>query len=349
MSAHDDAHPVILTVRDAQRRFGPDRPALSGADLDLRRGCVTALLGPSGSGKSTLLRAIAGLERLDGGEIRNATGEIWSGPGAHRPPEKRRVGMVFQDFALFPHLTALDNVAFGVAGPDRKQRAQAELDAAELGDRAGAYPHELSGGEQQRVALARALAPDPDVILLDEPFSGLDRRLRGETRERTVEALKASGAAALIVTHDPEEAMASADELALMSAGRVIQSGDPQSLYLAPADAVAARLLGDVNIHAGRVEKGVLSTPAGALASDLPDGAMAQALIRPQALELKADSDGPFTVEAVRSLGADAMVFLRLDDGTAWRARLAAPVTLKAGDRVAAQLNPIFASVTAGV
>ena len=206
---------TVLSIRGAEHRYRADHAALAGADLDLRAGHITALLGPSGSGKSTLLRAIAGLERLDAGSIR--LGEtIWDDKQIHLPPEARRVGMVFQDYALFPHMTALANVAFGLSGADKKAHALAQLEVAELGHRAKAYPHELSGGEQQRVALARALAPHPAVVLLDEPFSGLDRRLRGELRERTVDTLRAARTTALIVTHDAEEAMAVADELAFV-------------------------------------------------------------------------------------------------------------------------------------
>ena len=337
----------LIRITGAHKRYrGGERPALAGVDLDLTPGAVTALLGPSGSGKSTLLRAIAGLEELDAGEIR-AGEEIWSGPGRHRPPEDRRIGMVFQDYALFPHLTALDNVGFGLRGADRRARAMAALEAAELGAKARAYPHELSGGEQQRVALARALAPRPDLVLLDEPFSGLDRRLRGELRERTLAALKSAGAASLIVTHDAEEAMACADRLALMREGRLIQTGVPAEVYLGPESEAAARLLGEVNIWSGAAEGGRLTTPVGDLATDAPDGSRLTALIRPEGLTLQAEADGPLTVLAARSLGADILVRFTAPDGSEWTARLRPPAGFAPGDGVTAILDPVFARLIA--
>ena len=285
-----------LAVDGAVVSFAPGRPAVDGADLGLTCGRITALLGPSGSGKSTLLRAIAGLERLDAGSVR-FEGRIWSGEGVHLEPENRRCGVVFQDYALFPHLTALDNVAFGLRGLSRAQKreaALARLEAVELARRARAYPHELSGGEQQRVALARALAPGPDVMLLDEPFSGLDRRLRGELRETTAEALRASEAATLIVTHDAEEALALADSIALMSEGRIIQHGAPDALYLKPNCLAAARLLGPVEAFDARVASGRADTSLGTVSADaFQDGAPVQVLVRPEGVVVaRADADG---------------------------------------------------------
>ena len=332
----------LLTIAGARRAYVKGKPAIDGVDLALQRGEITALLGPSGCGKSTLLKAIAGLERLDEGDIRTAGGEMWSGDGVHLPPEARRIGMVFQDYALFPHLDALRNVAFGLKGADRLERARAALEGIELAHKAGAYPHELSGGEQQRVALARALAPQPELVLLDEPFSGLDRRLRGELRETTLAALKAAGASALFVTHDAEEAMAAADRLALMRGGRIIQQGAPEELYLNPVSADAARLLGDVNVWEGVARGGVLDTPLGQIKTDAPDGARMQALIRPEAITLEPAEDGPLTVEAVRNLGADVMVFAHSPDGAVWRTRMRAPTRLHAGDRAKPLIDDDF-------
>jgi iron(III) transport system ATP-binding protein len=333
---------TILTVTGARRAYVKDKAAVDGVDLVLKRGEITALLGPSGCGKSTLLKSIAGLERLDAGEIRAADGALWSGGGTHLPPEARRIGMVFQDYALFPHLDALRNVAFGLKGADRLDRARAALEGIELADKARAYPHELSGGEQQRVALARALAPQPDLVLLDEPFSGLDRRLRGELRETTLAALKAAGTAALFVTHDAEEAMAGSDRLALMRGGKLIQDGAPEAVYLNPVSADAARLLGDVNVWEGAAKGGLLETPVGPVQTDAPDGARAQALIRPEAVSLASAQGATLTVEAVRSLGADVMVFVRDGDGMLWRTRMRAPTRLEAGAQVATALNSAF-------
>jgi len=333
-----------VRVRGAMRRFEGGHRALAGADLDLVPGRITALLGPSGSGKSTLLRAVAGLEQLDAGEIHFGH-TPWSTPGHHLPPEARRVGLVFQDYALFPHMTALDNVAFGLTGADRKARAMAELEAAELGDKARNYPHELSGGEQQRVALARALAPRPALVLLDEPFSGLDRRLRGEVRRRTMDLLRASGAAVLLVTHDAEEAMESAEELTLMSEGRVIQSGPPREVWFNPVSETSARLTGDVNVWRDTCEDGLVDTPLGRIRQDGLVAASVATLIRPQALKVTPNRDGRATVVQARPAGGVEHLILRTQDGSEWLAHAPAPCRLREGDAVDIDINPDFVRV----
>ncbi len=338
---------TALTVTKCCKRFG-DRDVLRDVDLTLQPGAVTAALGQSGAGKSTLLRAIAGLERIDAGEIRSAAG-LLSGDGVHVAPERRRVGLVFQDYALFPHLTALQNVMFGLSGQDKaasRARAMALLDSVRLADRAGAHPHALSGGEQQRVALARALAPSPDIVLMDEPFSGLDARLREATRETALAALKDSGAAVLIVTHDADEAMLMADELALMDGGRIVQQGAPDALYRHPVSPAAARLLGDVNEWRGKVEGGQLGTPFGPVpAGEVPNGADAVALIRPEGISLLPSSHGAATVSERRAAGADAVLRITADGGLEWRARMQASIAPKAGDRVSVLIDPALAPV----
>ncbi|WP_417496184.1 ABC transporter ATP-binding protein [Maricaulis sp.] len=337
---------TVLSIRGAEHRYRADHAALAGADLNLRAGHITALLGPSGSGKSTLLRAIAGLERLDAGSIR--LGEtIWDDKQIHLPPEARRVGMVFQDYALFPHMTALANVAFGLSGADKKARALAQLEVAELGHRAKAYPHELSGGEQQRVALARALAPHPAVVLLDEPFSGLDRRLRGELRERTVDTLRAARTTALIVTHDAEEAMAVADELALMDGGRIIQTGAPGEVWMNPVSATAAKLLGDVEIIESRVSDGRAATPFGpAEAPGLAAGQRVNVLIRPRAFVLTPAENGAFTMTRHRSAGPHLTYRFSGEMGE-WTAQAPSPISIITGDRVNVALDPVYVRVVA--
>jgi len=328
------------------------RPTVDRASLSVACGEVAALLGPSGAGKSTLLRAIAGLERLDGGEIR-FSGEIWSGRGVHRPTETRRCGVVFQDYALFPHLTALQNVMFGLGDVPRHARrasAQQHLDAMRLGARGGAYPHELSGGEQQRVALARALAPGPAVMLLDEPFSGLDRGLRGELRADTAAALRQSGAAALIVTHDAEEAMATADTIALMVDGRIIQTGAPDALYLRPNCEAAARLLGDVEIFETLVSGGGADTPLGRVpAADLKDGAACHVLVRPEGVELRApDQPGAEgVIESRRMASGLVKLKVRLAAGRSLQARASLADPRRPGDPVRLGLDPAYVSVVA--
>ena len=258
--------------------------------------------------------------------------------------------MVFQDYALFPHMSALDNVAFGLTGPRARKRdqARARLEGVELADKAGAYPHELSGGEQQRVALARALAPSPDVMLLDEPFSGLDRRLRASLRETTARALREAETAALIVTHDAEEAMAVADSIALMAEGRIIQTGAPEALYLSPETETAARLLGDVEAFDARVGAGRAETPLGAVEADgFEDGAAVRVLVRPEGVIVgRAHDAGAFaTVAERRAAGGRAVLGVTLEDGRQVRAGVGLTETIRAGDGVRLRLDPRYAAV----
>lgn len=336
--------PEILRVTDAERQFDDGHKALCGATLEIRPGEITALLGPSGSGKTTLLRAIAGLEVLDRGAIH--FGETsWCETGHHLPPEIRRVGLVFQDYALFPHLNALDNVAFGLRRTDRKARALKQLEAAELAHKARNFPHELSGGEQQRVALARALAPEPAIILLDEPFSGLDRRLRADVRRRTLAAIRGTGAAALLVTHDAEEALESADRLALMSEGVIIQTGTPEHVWFNPVSATAARLVGDVNIAAAEVREGSVDSIFGPLSCDLDDGQTVDVLIRPEGLILAAGD--MFEIIARDYAGAEIRLGLRGPDGSLWTARHRAADAPALGQRTGISLDTSFLRIIA--
>ena len=239
--------PAGLTVDGAGPAIGNgERRVLAGVDLEVGEGALLAVLGPSGGGKTTLLRILAGLDRPDAGRVEVLGREV-DGPGVFVPPEARRVGLVFQDYALFPHFTALENAAFGVPGPDGRQRAERALDLVGLSERAGQRPAELSGGEQQRVALARALAPRPAVLLLDEPFSNLDAALRAGVREEVAGLLRGLGATAVLVTHDREEAFALADRVALLIDGVVLRAGTPEELARDPGSRAAARFLGETN------------------------------------------------------------------------------------------------------
>ena len=216
--------------------------ALSDLVLSVDPGQVVCLLGPSGCGKSTALRIAAGLEVLQDGVVRIA-GDVVADPVRQAPPEDRNVGLVFQDYALFPHLSVLDNVLFGLnrwPRADRRKRALFMLDRVDMGAYGGAFPHMLSGGQQQRVALARALAPGPGVMLLDEPYSGLDARLRDQVRDEVLHLLKTTGCATLMVTHDSEEAMFMADRIVVMRDGQVVQAGTPAELYCSPRNAFVA-------------------------------------------------------------------------------------------------------------
>lgn len=334
---------------DGVRRALGGASVLDGASIAIRKNRITALLGPSGSGKSTLVRVLAGLEQIDAGEVR-AGQRLLSTSSRVTPPEKRGVGVVFQDYALFPHLNARANVAFGLSkfpARQRKARANELLEMVALAHRADAFPHELSGGEQQRVALARALAPSPRAILMDEPFSNLDGELRRTTRDRAKDVLAQAEAAALIVTHDVEEAMALADELALMSEGRVIQTGAPAEVYLNPVSAAAARLTGEVNIWSGSVTGGRLRTPFADLAADgLPDGATAAALVRPEGASLV--TGGDLTVVSSRPFGAYARIEVAPDVGAPiWCVRAPVADAPQAGERVSMHIEPAYARVCA--
>ncbi len=297
--------------------------AVDSVDLSVRPGEIVCLVGPSACGKSTLLRVAAGLEDLQRGVVRIG-GRVVADRSRSVPPEKRGVGLVFQDYALFPHLTVLDNVRFGLtdlSGLARRRRALDSLRQVGMEDQAEAYPHMLSGGQQQRVALARALAPVPRVLLLDEPFSGLDTRLRAQVRDETLHVLKQSAAATLVVTHDPEEAMFLADRIVLMRDGRIVQSGAPVDLYCRPVDAFAAGFFGEVNHIPGTVGAGVVETPFGPIAADgLTEGRPVEVLIRPEGLHLRADGEAVNgvvlgRVEAARLLGRTSLVHLSVDDG----------------------------------
>ena len=270
------------------------REVVSELSLTVRAGQVTCLLGPSGCGKSTTLRMLAGVDVQDRGEIA-LDGEVVAGPGAFVPPENRGVGLMFQDFALFPHLSVARNVAFGLRGPraGRRARAMDLLERVELARFADAYPHELSGGEQQRVALMRALAPRPRVMLMDEPFSGLDNRLRDGIRDETLDLLKDEGTAVVLVTHEPEEAMRMADEIVLMRDGRVVQTGAPYNLYHAPADAAAAAFFSDVNVIRGRSNGALTETAFGAfLTPGHAAGSEVEIVFRPQHVAIDFDRGG---------------------------------------------------------
>ena len=297
-----------------------DVVAVTDFNLSVDPGEVVCLLGPSGCGKTTVLRVAAGLEAIQHGKV-SVGGQIVADDKQDMPPEDRRIGLVFQDNALFPHLTVAENVEFGLSkltGVDRKERISHVLEHVGMGGFGDRYPHSLSGGQQQRVAFARALAPRPPVILLDEPFSGLDARLRDQIRDETLHILKGGDTATLMVTHDAEEAMFMADRIAVMRAGRVIQVGAPEWLYCEPVDAFVAEFFGEVNRLSGVVERGEVATPFGALpAAGLEDGTEAEVLIRPEALRLSRshdaeDTEGAARVIAARILGRSSLVHLCL-------------------------------------
>lgn len=269
--------------------------AVSDVSLDIHSGEVVCLLGPSGCGKTTLLRIAAGLQAPSEGRVFLGDDLVAEPASTHWPPEQRNVGLAFQESALFPHLTIFENVCFGLQSlpkVERQSRAMHLLERLGISGLAKAYPHTLSGGQQQRVALARALAPSPRVMLLDEPFSSLDARLRDQIRDDTLHVLKEMGTATLLVTHDPEEAMFMADRIALMREGRVVQTGTPADLYCKPAEPFVVNFFGRVNVCSGSVRNGYVATPVGHLQADgMAEGTEVTVMIRPEAVEVRSLTD----------------------------------------------------------
>lgn len=307
---------MALEFRNVSHRYGVEE-VLRQVSLSAQAAEITCLLGPSGSGKSTLLRLAAGLERLQAGSIR-LDGEVLGEPGREPPPEQRPVGLVFQDHVLFPHKTVAENIAFGLRrlAPDERQRAiERCLSDVELQAFAARYPDTLSGGEQQRVALARALAPQPRVLLLDEPFANVDATLRRTLREQTRRTLRRAGRVALVVTHDPDEALELADRIVVLGRGRVQQAGTPAELWRQPATVAVAEMFGRAQHLPATASSGVVHTRFGSfewLRTALPDGEV-DVVARPSAIALRRAEDGP-RIDDIRFLGDRYLVLARHGD-----------------------------------
>ncbi len=315
------------------RRFD-GRAAVAGVDLRLERGGFLAVLGPSGSGKTTLLRMIAGFERPDAGSVRIA-GRTVSGPGAWVEPEARRIGMVFQQGALFPHLTVAGNVGFGATAP---QRVSECLELVGLSGRAKGYPHELSGGERQRVALARALAADPEVVLLDEPFTALDAGLRERLREEVAAILRAAGTSTLLVTHDQSEALSLADTVAVLREGRLEQVGTPEEVYERPSSHWVASFLGDADVVPATASEGFAECELGRFAVGPELSGAVALVIRPESVAIghrpPRSADAPALVVGRSFYGHDQLVELELPSGLRLRSRRLGFPAWHPGDRV---------------
>jgi iron(III) transport system ATP-binding protein len=340
---------ALLEISDLTRQFGALK-AVDNASLRLRSGEIACLLGPSGCGKSTLLRIVAGLETLDQGTI-VAEGITLSSKSIHIAPELRDFGFVFQDYALFPHLNIEDNIGFGLRHlpkPERKAIVTELLDMVHLGPKAKLYPATLSGGEQQRIALVRALARKPRLILLDEPFSGLDAHLKSEVREATLDVLETSGIAALIVTHDAEEALSMGHSLYLMDKGRIIQQGTPEACYLNPVSIAAARLLGETNIISAMQYEDHLSTGFGDIHKSGATVGVVKLCIRPEAFMVVApNSNGakPAIIYESRYHGAYSDLMLEAVDGSKAHAHVSSLHPFTKGETVWIRLEPQLVSV----
>ena len=325
-------HPS-LEARHVSRAFG-DLKAVDDVSLAVEAGKVVVLLGKSGSGKSTLLRILAGLEDIDSGEV-YAQGKLVARRRQMTPPEHRGFGMVFQDYALFPHLSAVGNVAFGLEkyGKDKARiLARTWLEKVGLGDRTDDFPHQLSGGEQQRVALARALAPDPTAVLMDEPFSGLDPHLRADLQTTMLTALREAGVAALVVSHDAEEALGIADHVAIMDRGRLIQAGTPSDIYEAPRSLEAARALGPVWSIAGHADNGKVATPFGTFPTHLVGDVIVAA--RPEMTGITPAIDNTYRISDARGVGRFLTLTLQGGHRTMIQARIDASHAPEIGTNV---------------
>ncbi|MFD5744933.1 ABC transporter ATP-binding protein [Streptomyces massasporeus] len=310
-----------LHVEGLTKSYGAKEPVLRGLELTVPAGALAAVLGPSGCGKTTLLRIVAGFLHADAGTVRLGD-RLLVGPGVHLPPERRRIGIVPQEGALFPHLSVARNVAFGLTGTDRAERRRRTDEMLELVGLAGygdRMPHELSGGQQQRIALARALAPRPQLVLLDEPFNALDSALRTGVRADVRAALRATGATAVLVTHDQQEALSTADLVAVVRDGRVAQCDTPQDLYGRPADPWIADFVGDAVLLPATVDTdGTARTALGPVPLAAPPAGLRSGtvLLRPEQLRLTdADSDGAVsgTVTDIHYYGHDAMVTVAVE------------------------------------
>ena len=329
---------LLIRTRSVSK-FYDEEQVLSDFNLDVWKGSITGILGSSGSGKTTALRLIAGFDRPDGGliEMKNeviVSDEVWL------PPERRNIGMVFQDYALFPHLTVEKNIAFGLGKNDLEQgRLKEVIDMCNLSGLINKFPQELSGGQQQRVALARALAPNPEVVLLDEPFTSLDAQMARVLRDEVVELLKNTETTAIIVTHDQEEALSVCDVVSVLEKGKIIQSSTPQEIYLNPVNKTVANSVGDPNILKGFSIDGRVETSLGTFVSAF-EGAL-DVSIRPECIELNLDSEGSYIVKECTFYGHDQVISFQNSKGEVFRARSLPNTIYEAGDKVNIEISEV--------
>ncbi|MEM7112224.1 MAG: ABC transporter ATP-binding protein [Chloroflexota bacterium] len=329
---------TFIRLQNVNKNYGQTHAVID-LDLTIPKSAITVLLGHSGCGKTTTLRLVAGLEKPDSGDIWIGERQV-SGGRTWVSATQRQIGMVFQDYALFPHLTVAQNIEFGIpklAAKERRGRTADLLDLVGLMGMEARYPHQLSGGQQQRVALARALAPSPEVILLDEPFSNLDASLRQTMREEVRRILHEANVTTVFVTHDQEEALRLADELVVMDGGRVLQKGAPEAVYRYPTSLQVAQFLAKVNVLPGEVKEGSVETSIGCLPLHDPNLAgTVDVVLHPEAISLVSDPQGIATVESVSYFGFHQLVMLRLEDGTMLQARTWSQAKVAVDERVQA-------------
>ena len=329
---------LIIRARSVTKSYGSEI-VLSDFNLDVWNGSIVGILGISGSGKTTALRLLAGFDKPDTGiiEMRN---RVISSEDTFLPPEERNVGMVFQDYALFPHLNVEKNISFGLSRDEIKSgRLEEVLSMCNLETYRNKFPQELSGGQQQRVSLARALAPKPEVILLDEPFTSLDAHMARDLREEVVSLLRQTETTAIIVTHDQEEALSVCDVVSVLENGSIIQSATPQEIYLNPVSQTVANSVGDPNILKGFSVDGRVETSLGTFVTAY-NGAL-DVSIRPECIELLLDSEGSYVVKECTFYGHDQVISFQNSKGEVFRARSLPNTIYEAGDKVNINISEV--------
>lgn len=332
---------IIVHCKDVYKAFGLT-PAIYGIDLMVKEGEILALLGPSGCGKTTTMRLIAGFEQPDAGEV-IIGGKVVASSTVFVPPEQRRVGMVFQNYALFPHLTVADNVMYGLRrNKEGRARMQETLDLVGLAGLERRFPHELSGGQQQRVALARAIAPQPEILLLDEPFSSLDAGLRDQVRRDVVHILRQSNMTAILVTHSQEEALLMGDRVAVMNEGKIEQIGPPEALFMAPATRFVAEFIGSTFFLPGIARAEGLETEIGFLSQpvDLEAESAVTIALRVDDLTLIPDQKGDAVIVQSIYRGGCYLYEVRLASGQNVRAESPHTLHYEPGTTVRVELTP---------